>query len=147
MTRKSSQTPDSDVELSIPLKTVCYIIFKAREFDAKVADSDPDSGSNPTDDRYADVLEDRPEDPVLEELTRLIANLSVDEQIDLVALMWLGREDNSAADWADIREEATAAHNERTAEYLCGSPLLSDYLSDGLSVLDLSCGEFEEVHL
>lgn len=147
MTKKSNQTDAEDVDLSIPLKTVCYVIFKAREFDAKVPDSDPDSGSNPADDMNADVLEEHEDDPVEEELTTIISELSVDEQIDLVALMWLGRGDYTAADWTDVRAEAADAHNDRTAEYLLGSPLLADYLSDGLSLLDYSCAEFEEIHL
>lgn len=147
MTKKSSQTNTVDVDLSIPLKTVCYIVFKAREFDAKVPDSDPDSGSNPADDMNADVLEEHEDDPVEEELTSIISELSEDEQIDLVALMWLGRGDYTAADWADVRAEAADAHNDRTADYLLGSPLLADYLSDGLSLLDYSCAKFEEIHL
>ena len=147
MTKKSSQTDAEDVDLSVPLKTVCYIVFKAREFDAKVPDSDPDSGSNPADDKSADVLEEHEDDPVLEELTSLISELSVDEQVDLVALMWLGRGDYTAADWAEVRAEAADAHNDRTTEYLLGSPLLADYLSDGLSLLDYSCADFEKEHL
>lgn len=148
MTRISNQTEADEPELAIPLEKVCYIIFKAREFDAKVAASDSDEGSNPSDDREAAVLEDRADDPVLEELTTLISDSSIDEQVDLVALMWLGRgEETTAKDWASLRAEAADAHNERTAEYLCGTPLLADYLSDGLSVLDLSCADYELLHL
>jgi len=89
------------------------------------------------------VLEEHADDPVVEELTSLINSLSEDEQIDLVALMWLGRDDYSASDWSDVREEAARAHNERTAEYLIGTPLLGDFLEEGLSKLGYSCEEFE----
>jgi hypothetical protein len=51
-------------ELDLPLDTVTFIILKAREFDVKVADGDPDSGSNPADDGQADVLADKSDDPV-----------------------------------------------------------------------------------
>ncbi|VFU16640.1 conserved protein of unknown function (plasmid) [Methylocella tundrae] len=91
----------------------------------------------------AAVLEDHGDDPVVEELTSLINSLSEDEQIDLVALAWLGRGDYSANDWATVREEAAGAHNERTADYLLGTPLLPDFLEEGLSMLDYSCEEFE----
>ena len=37
-------------ELAISAEKVAFIIEKAREFDVKQADSDPDSGSNATDD-------------------------------------------------------------------------------------------------
>jgi hypothetical protein len=129
--------------LAISPEKVCFIIIKAREFDAKDEVTEPDVGSNPSDDRDAAVLEDHPDDPVVEELTSLINSLSEDEQIDLVALTWLGRDDYSAGDWPTVRAEAARAHNERTAEYLLGTPLLADFLEEGLSLLGRSCEEFE----
>ena len=135
---------DNDVAaLTISPEKVCFIIIKAREFDAKEEANEPDPGSNPSDDKEAAVLEDREVDPVVEEITSLINSLSEDEQIDLVALAWLGRDDYSAADWADVREEAARAHNERTASYLLGMPMLGDLLEEGLSTLGYSCEEFE----
>jgi hypothetical protein len=68
---------------------------------------------------------------VLEELT----SLSEDEQIDLVALVWLGREDHSAEDWAEVRAEASRAHNPTTANNLLGMPQLSDFLEEGYALL------------
>jgi hypothetical protein len=41
-------------ELAISAEKVAFIIEKAREFDVKQADSDPDSGSNATDDDAVD---------------------------------------------------------------------------------------------
>ena len=80
------------VTLTISPEKVCFIIIKAREFDAKEEVNEPDPGSNPSDDKEAAVLEDREDDPVVEELTSLINSLSEDEQIDLVTLAWLGRD-------------------------------------------------------
>ena len=122
---------------------MCFIIIKAREFDAKDEVTEPDPGSNPSDDKDAAVLEDHEDDPVVEELTSFINCLSEDEQIDLVALAWLGRDDYSASDWSTVREEAARAHNERTANYLLGTPLVGDFLEEGLSMLGYSCEEFE----
>jgi hypothetical protein len=137
-------TPDEDVSpLTISPEKVCFIIIKAREFDVKEQVNDPDPGSNPSDDKEAAVLEDQEDDPVVEELTSLINSLSEDEQIDLVTLAWLGRGDYAASDWAEVREEATRAHNERTASYLLGTPMLGDFLEEGLSMLGYSCEEFE----
>ncbi len=42
-----------------------------------------------------------------------------------------------------MREEAARAHNDRTAEYLIGTPLVGDFLEEGLSKLGYSCEEFE----
>jgi hypothetical protein len=92
------------------------------------------------------VLENHGDDPVLQELTSFIAGLSEDEQIDLVALTWLGRDDNTVEDWEALREEATRAHSTRAtqaAEYLLGMPLLSDYLNEGLAQLGRSCADIE----
>jgi hypothetical protein len=129
--------------LTISPEKVSFIIIKAREFDAKDAVTEPDPASNPSDDRDAAVLEDHRDDPVVEELTGVINALSEDEQIDLVALAWLGRDDYSAADWPEVRQEAASAHNRRTAQYLLGMPLLGDFLEEGLSMLSYSCEEFE----
>jgi len=143
-TTKLANAADEDAQtLTISPEKVCFIIVKARQYDAKDAVSEPDPGSNPSDDKDVSVLEDHSDDPVVEELTSLINSLSEDEQIDLVALTWLGRDDYTASDWAAVREEAARAHNERTAEYLLGTPLVGDFLQEGLSMLGYSCEEFE----
>ncbi len=129
--------------LTISPEKVCFVIVKAREFDVKDETTDPDSGSNPTDDMGVAVLEEHDDDPVVEELTSFIDALSEDEQIDLGALAWLGRDSTGADEWADIRREAARAHNKRTASYLLGMPMLADFLEEGLSLLGLSCEEFE----
>lgn len=129
--------------LSISPEKVCFIVAKAREFDVKDAVSDPDSGSNASDDAMIDVLEDHADDPTYDELTAFIDGLTEDEQVDLVTLAWLGREDNTIADWAELRAEAVQAHNNRTAAYLLGMPLLPDQLEDALSQFGLSCAEYE----
>ncbi len=143
-TQAPAQTEETEESpLTISPEKVCFIIIKAREFDAKDEVSEPDPGSNPSDDRDAAILEDHGDDPVVEELTSLIGSLSEDEQIDLVALAWLGRDDYAASDWPSVREEAGRAHNARTAEYLLGMPMLGDFLEEGLSMLGYSCEEFE----
>ena len=136
-------TEADESPLTISPEKVCFIIIKAREFDAKDETTEPDPGSNPSDDKDISVLEEHSDDPVVEELTSLISSLSEDEQIDLVTLMWLGRDDYSAGDWPTVREEAARAHNDRTAEYLIGTPLVGDFLEEGLSKLGYSCEEFE----
>ncbi len=125
-------------ELSISPEKVAFLIEKAREFDAKEAGSDPDSGSNAADDDMIDVLEESPNDPVVRELTGFINALSEDEQIDLVALMRLGRGDGGIDDWDDIRREAADGHNKRTAHYLLGEPMLGDFLAEGLDAFGLT---------
>jgi len=145
MQERLQQPAESEDEgpLTISPEKVCFIIIKAREFDAKDETTEPDPGSNPSDDMDIEVLEEHEDDPVVEELTSLINSLSEDEQIDLVALAWLGREDYTADDWPAVREEAARAHNRRTAEYLLGIPQLGDFLEEGLAMLGYSCEEYE----
>jgi len=140
--KPSDDTAES--ELTVSTEKVCFLIIKAREFDAKELPNDTDPGSNPSDDQDVEVLEDLPDDPVVEEMTSLIESLSQDEQIDLVALAWLGRDDNTAVDWPDVRADAASAYNPRTtARYLLGTPQLGDLLEEGLAILGRSCEDFE----
>jgi hypothetical protein len=139
--------PGAEAQAELPALTispekVCFVIVKAREYDVKDVVTDPDDGSNPVDDDMIQVLEDHGDDPVLQELTAFISGLTEDEQVDLVALAWLGRDDNTIEDWDGLREEAARAHATRasgTAGYLLGMPLLSDYLDEALSQFGQSC--------
>ena len=126
-------------DLSISDDKLCFIIAKAREFDVKDVVTDPDDASNPTDDAMLAVLEDHKDDPVVQELLALINSMSVDEQVDLVALTWLGRGDGAIEDWEELRAEAARAHNRRTAAYLLGIPLLADYLDEAISLFGIEC--------
>lgn len=78
------------------------------------------------------------------ELRAFIERLSEDEQVSLVALMWIGR-DSFARDEveeakATAREEATTP----TADYLLGTPHLSDHLENGLDELGISVVDDED---
>ncbi|WP_298224139.1 DUF3775 domain-containing protein [Acidocella sp.] len=130
--------------LSIPLETICFVIAKAREYDAKDEVTDPDPGSNPSDDDMRAVLEDHDDDPVALEMTSIINDLNEDAQIDLVALAWLGRGDAELGGWDALRGEAANAYNGRSAEYLLGMPLLADYLEEALAQFGLSCATVQE---
>ncbi|MBR0970069.1 MULTISPECIES: DUF3775 domain-containing protein [Bradyrhizobium] len=130
-------------ELAISADKVAFIIEKAREFDVKEAASDPDSGSNPSDDDEIDVLEDNASDPVAGELAGFIRALNEDEQLDLVTLMWLGRGDGDVEEWDDLRTRAVEARAEYKAprreavRYLLGEPMLGDLLADGMDELGI----------
>ena len=99
---------DNLPELSISEEKLCFIIAKAREFDVKDVVTDPDDASNATDDAMLSVLEDHKDDPVVQELAAVIFAMSEDEQVDLVALTWLGRGDGTLADWSELRAEPRA---------------------------------------
>lgn len=137
---------DEIPDLDIPLEKVCWVIAKARQFDVKDVPSELEAGSNASDDRMIGVLEQSPDDPVEQELRSFISALTQDEQFDLVALCWLGRNNSTIADWSALREEAAragASHPHHAASYLMGEPLLSDNLGEALSMFAASCSDFE----
>lgn len=136
------QTDPDTIDLGIATDKVCHIIIKARAFDAKEGDADPVSGSNPADDGEADVLEDQPGDPTYSELVAFIRALDIDEQLNLVALAWLGRGTYEISEWQQALDTARNEHHNRTAEYLLGLPMLGDYLEEGLAAFNESCEEF-----
>ena len=133
--------------LEISPEKVCFVIVKSREFDVKVEVDDPDSGSNPTDNGMVDVLDDMPGDSTEQELTEFIGALNETEQVNLVALTWLGRGDFTAEDFKAALDEARYARTDHTASYLLGIPLLSDYLEEGLNQLGVSCEDYEKGRL
>jgi len=118
--------------LDLNPETVYFIINRAHEFQIKEDATPPDDSLN------VGVLDDTATfaqysgDPVFEELKATIADLEPDQQVSLVGLMWLGRGDYSFEEWDRALQHAGASWNERTAEYLIGTPLLADYLTAGL---------------
>src|SRR3954465_4580988 len=120
-------------ELSISAEKVGFLIEKAREFDVKEGASDPDSGSNAADDCMIDVLEDNGNDPVVREISGFVNALTEDEQIDLVALMRLGRGDATIEEWKALRREAADSRARSIARYLLGEPMLGDLLAEGVA--------------
>jgi hypothetical protein len=133
----------ADPTLTVSSESVCFIVAKAREFEAQDVVTDPDSASNAADDGMASVLEAHSDDLTHRELVAFINALSDEEQAELVALLWLGRGDGTMEDWNDLRDEAQRQHNNRTAAYLLGEPLLSDHLEEGLAQFGFSCEDFE----
>jgi hypothetical protein len=124
--------------LSISPEKVFFIIAKSRQSEGNANQSD--LAADPDD----DMPEDHPHSTDRSELSGFIRGLNVDEQIDLVALMWLGRGDGDLDGWRDLHAEASRAHNNRTASYLIGTPMLADYLEEALTQFGKSFEDFEE---
>ncbi|HEY1962833.1 MAG TPA: DUF3775 domain-containing protein [Rhizomicrobium sp.] len=135
------QVDTDSLELGIATDKVCFVIVKARQFDVKEGNADPNSGSDAIDDGFTDVLEDKPDDPVFRELTDFIGGLDIEEQLNLVALAWLGRGTYDKTEWNEALTIARQEHNNRTAQYLLGLPLLGDYLEEGLAQFGRGCSD------
>ena len=130
--------------LTISLEKLAYIIEKAREFDAEVpVDPEAVSGSDEADDDERQILLDTPDNPTAQELRDAIEGLNIDEQEELLALMWLGRGDYDAKGWREALKQARETRTQTETGYLLGTPLLADYLEEGISALGLSLEGFQ----
>ncbi|MFY0311309.1 DUF3775 domain-containing protein [Leisingera sp. D0M16] len=125
--------------LRVTPRAVWFIAELAQDLMGKSASTAPEDAGDDNDPE-ADILEDRGRDPAEEELRSFIADLDEEAQTDLVALMWLGRDEG---EWPELRELAELEHNDFTADYLLGTPLLSSYLQAGLDKLGISSQERE----
>lgn len=125
--------------LDLNPEIVCGIIIRAQEFHAKEGIVYPDEPTDDAEDWARQILEDHEDDQTLQELNNVIAELEPDQQVSLVALMWLGRGDFGAEEWESALTQARQRWTPRTAEYLIGTPLVADYLAEGLSQLGYSC--------
>ncbi len=143
----SRQTDMTEVELTISPEKAFFILMKAREFDAKVEQTDPDAGSNPTDDHSVDVLEENTDDSTEQELFFAVDALNEDEQADLLALTWMGRGDFTAAECSEARQAAMDVSDKHVAQYLIETPLVSDFLEEGLSMIGYDGEDVKLDHL
>jgi hypothetical protein len=127
--------------LTIPLEKLAYLIEKAREFDAQVP-SDAEEGSNAADDDEREILLDTPDNPTEQELRDAIDGLGIPERQELLALMWLGRGDYDAESWSEALQQARQTQSASETAYLLGTPLLGDYIEEGVAALGLSLEDF-----
>jgi Protein of unknown function (DUF3775) len=126
--------------LSISPEKVFFIVSKAHQSEMEA--SEPELITDLEDDDAGEGQVGKDTDRT--ELSNFMSDLNVDEQIDLVALMWLGRGDGDLDSFSDLRNQAADAHNNRTAAYLLGTPMFADYLEEAMSAFGLSAEDFED---
>jgi len=127
--------------LEISPTKVGFVIVKAREYAVKVGAWDDGA----TSDHDADsILEAFSDDSTQAELKAFIHDLNEDEQVSLVAMAWIGRGSFGPDELDDALETARAERTNRTADYLIGMPLLSDYLEEALDRLGYSVEDAED---
>ena len=127
------------VAMDVSPDKVCFIIQKAHEFHAKEEVVIPEEPSAPSDDWALQVLADHSDDPSYQELRDLISTMDTEEQVNLVALMWLGRGDYAGDEWDTALADARQRLSSHTAEYIIATPMVADYLEEGLTMLGYSC--------
>jgi hypothetical protein len=131
-------------ELRISTEKVCAFIETAREVAGKVPSTAGDRTTT-GDDSELETIVDEPGQDFYErdhrrgQMVEFVAGLNVEEQTDLLALIWLGRGDYDIADWDDALAEAEARIAARDPDYMIGDPALPQYLGDGLEALGWTC--------
>jgi hypothetical protein len=125
--------------LHVPLESLCAIIDKAREFQAKEQVVLPDSPSSPSEDWALQILADHSDDYSLREMTDAIGEMSQRQRAELIAIMWIGRGDYSLDEWEAAVDDAIGDYSLRAAAYLLAHPMLPDHLEEGLIALGYSC--------
>ncbi len=131
-------------ELRISTDKVCEFIEAAREVAGKVSSTAGDRTTT-GDDSELETLVDEPGQDFYEgddrrrQMVEFIAGLNVEEQTDLLALIWLGRGDYDISEWDDALEEAEARIAARDPDYMIGDASLPQYLGDGLDAFGRTC--------
>jgi hypothetical protein len=130
-------------ELQISPEKIAWIVLRAREFESKVSSFD-DGDTEASDEQFGSILENRSDDPTLQEMHGFFDTLNVDEEADLVTIAWIGRGTYTPEEWDEARNTAMAERSTRTERYLLGMPMLADYLEDGCEALGIDVTEEEE---
>ena len=131
-------------ELRISTEKVCAFIETAREVAGKVPSTAGDRTTT-GDDSELETIVDGPGQDIYErddrrrQMVEFVAGLNVEEQTDLLALIWLGRGDYDIAEWDDALAEAEARIAARDPDYMIGDAALPQYLGDGLEIFGRLC--------
>ena len=123
-------------EIELNRETVQFLIDRAREFHTRDDVSFDEEPEIDDDDWSEQVSRSFASDPYYQEIKTTVEDLEPDQQMTLVALMWVGRGDFSIDEWDDALKEAEENWNENTADYLIGTPMLSDYLAEAIDQLE-----------
>lgn len=141
---KDNVTSDRPFDLTIDPEVAYRIAELAQSYqgeglmpieDDDVIDDDPGDDPIPDVETIADEAENPHEDMLDDELEGLIRGLNVDAKHDLLALIWVGRGDFDASDWASARRAAREAEPFNVADYLEELDMGSDYIVTALDAL------------
>lgn len=114
------------------------LIVKVRAFMGKEAPELPDEASNFTDDEMpSSALQDEDEDLSREEVVEEIRGLDRREQAELVALMWLGRDEGDPEEFENLVKQAMERREIPTEDYLLDHPHVAEHWLEGMERLGL----------
>jgi len=128
-----------DINLEINPDDVCQLVQLARDFHAQDAVALPDESPEPDMSLSAAAMQPHAGNPLLQEFRTIIEDFDRSQQVQVVALLWLGRGDYDLEEWETLLEDADDAWSDHTADYLLAHPLLADQLLEGLEMIGHSC--------
>jgi hypothetical protein len=126
-------------ELRISSEKVCALIEAARELAGIVPSTAGDHTTTGDDSRLVTMEGDPDNNVRRREAIEFVAGLNVEEQTDLLALIWLGRGDYEIDDWDEAVAEAEARIAARDPDFMLGDSALPDYLGGGLEAFGVAC--------
>jgi Protein of unknown function (DUF3775) len=125
-------------ELRINPDKVCAFLEAARELAGRVPATTGDHTTT-GDDSPLTFMEQRDDDPTRAQMVEFVAGLNVEEQTELLALVYLGRGDFSLAEWDDARREAGDRIAAGDPEFMIGDRALPAYLAEALDAFGKTC--------
>ncbi len=125
--------------LDINPDTVCQLILLAREFHAQEQVVIPEEPGNPSGDWALQMLASHSDDSTLLQFQTIVNDLEPDQQLQLIALLWLGRNDVELDEWSWALAQAEDSGIKDTADYLICHPLLADYWQAALEIHGYAC--------
>jgi hypothetical protein len=127
-------------ELGINPEKVCAFIEAAREVSGLEPSTAGDATTDGDDGPLADMVEPpRGMDPRRREMIAFVAGLDAGEQVNLLALILLGRGDYGIEEWEDALIAARDSIDDRSADFMIGDSALPGYLLEALEAFDESC--------
>ena len=130
------------MELDINAERLSLLITLAREYDEDVPSDDDEDDENHVGEAIdEELVEEHEYDLAYQELKGALESLSRDELNCVVALVWLGRGTYDQDEFEDALSEASELDPARIPDYLIGTPLLPEYLEEGMTKMGLELEE------
>lgn len=121
--------------MEISVEKVLDLVEHLRLIDSKDGDAEFDTGDDSYESGAGHLFEDIAEDGTEDQIRGVIEGLNIDEQAELVALVWIGRGDFEAEEWPVAIRRAHERAVRSTARYLLGIPNVGDLLEEGLAAV------------
>lgn len=112
------------------------LIVKVRAVMAEDDIHELDDTSDLEEDEKTQTFLENSDDLCREELVEEIQGLDARQQAELVALLWLGRDDGEAEEWQDLIQLARERYEIATEKYLLDHPHLADHWENAIELLN-----------